>query len=72
MAPLLIGTSAIRERDGLFSLNDLHAASGGDPNHRPNQFLRLDQMQALVAELANAQICAFETRRGAHGGIRPR
>jgi len=65
---LTIGTSEIRQHDGLFSLNDLHAASGGDANQRPNQFLRNEQTRALVAEIQNAQICAFQTRRGVHGG----
>ena len=67
---LTLGTSAIREHDGLFSLNDIHAASGGEEKHRPQQFMRLDQTQALIAEIqsSNAQISAFKTKRGAHGG----
>jgi len=48
---LTLGTSAIRELDGLFSLNDLHRASGGEEKHEPNRFIRLEQTQALIAEI---------------------
>lgn len=65
---LLLGAVSVRQHDGLFSLNDLHRASGGKPGHRPGNFLQLDQTKALIAEIANAGIPAFESRRGAHGG----
>ncbi|RKT98875.1 hypothetical protein C7H84_34260 [Burkholderia sp. Nafp2/4-1b] len=68
MTSLAIGTSAIRELDGLYSLNDLHAASGGETIKRPNQFLRNEQTQALVTELETAQICAVKTKEGRNGG----
>lgn len=51
MNTLTLGTSAIRQLDGLYSLNDLHRASGGDPKHKPANFLRLDSTRALIAEL---------------------
>lgn len=50
-ARLTILTTEIRQHDGLYSLNDLHKAAGGKDKHRPNQFLRLDQTQALIAEI---------------------
>lgn len=50
-AQLSIGASAIRQLDNLYSLNDLHIASGGSAKNRPNQFIRLDQTQALITEL---------------------
>lgn len=68
MNELTIGTTTIHQQNGLFSLNDFHKASGGDPNQRPNQFLRNEQTQALITEISNAQICAFQTRRGFQGG----
>lgn len=40
--------------EGRFSLNDLHKAAGGNPNHRPGEFLRNQQAQELVAELTDA------------------
>lgn len=51
MNALTVGTSAIRQLDGLYSLNDLHRASGGDPKHKPANFMRLDSTRALIAEL---------------------
>lgn len=65
---LTIGSVVIRELDGLFSLNDLHQAAGNAEKHRPNQFLRIDQTRALIAEIENAQICAFRAQRGSNGG----
>ncbi|MBB5411932.1 hypothetical protein HDG34_005898 [Paraburkholderia sp. HC6.4b] len=65
---LTLGTSAIRELGGLFSLNDLHQASGNAPEHRPGHFLRNDQARALITEIENAQICAFKIERGRNGG----
>lgn len=65
-----IGETSVRQHDGLFSLNDLHAAAGGEAKHDPNRFIRLDSTQALIAEIqsSNAGIQAIETKRGAHGG----
>lgn len=52
MTNLSIGNSAIRQLDGLYSLNDLHAAAGGEAKDEPNRFLRLDQTKALIAEIS--------------------
>lgn len=68
MAQLTLGSIAVRQLNGLFSLNDLHAASGCNPNHRPGEFIRNQQTQELVTELTNAGISAFESRRGSNGG----
>jgi len=54
MRALAIDTCAIREQGGLFSLNDLHAASGGQKRHEPHQFLGNEQAKALVVELQSA------------------
>ena len=64
---LIIGTASIRQIDGLYSLNDLHKASGGEEKHRPAFFLRLDQTQALIAEINCADLHSLETRT-AHSG----
>ena len=58
---ITLGTSAIRELDGLFSLNDLHAAAGGESKHEPNRFVRLDQTQALITEISNTPEMAGTT-----------
>lgn len=51
MTDLTLGTSAIRQLDGLYSLNDLHAAAGGEAKNQPALFMRNDQTQALIAEI---------------------
>lgn len=68
MNALTLGETAIRQLDGLYSLNDLHAASGGDKKHEPHQFMRNDQTQALIAELNSANSRSFQTTPGRKGG----
>jgi hypothetical protein len=36
---------------GRFSLNDLHKAAGGESKHKPDNWLRLDSTQEVIAEL---------------------
>lgn len=67
MTALTICSLEIRQIDGLYSLNDLHKASGGEKRHQPSDFIRLDQTQALITELnsedsrnLNVQICTFK------------
>ncbi|WP_051227863.1 KilA-N domain-containing protein [Oceanospirillum beijerinckii] len=50
-AHLSIFSNKIRMLDGLFSLNDLHNAAGGEKRHLPAQYLRLQQTQELIAEI---------------------
>lgn len=49
-----IGDIAVRQLDGLFSLNDLHKASGGESKHQPGKFTALDSTKALIAEIGNS------------------
>lgn len=68
-----------QDAEGRFSLNDLHSASGGNPTHRPGEFLRNEQTQKLIAEIATESNCAnshsltagipaVKTKEGRHGG----
>ena len=52
---LTISNSNIGMKDKLYSLNDLHKASGGLKRHQPSNFVRKNQTQALIAVL-NAEL----------------
>ncbi len=68
MNALSIGTSSIRELDGLYSLNDLHKASGGAANQKPSEWLRNKQAQELVSEIIKAGIPALLKKHGGCSG----
>lgn len=70
MTALIIGTSSIRQIDGLYSLNDLHAASGGNDNFKPVFFLRNAQTIALIEEIkgANSHLLPLRIEKGRNGG----
>lgn len=51
MPNLTILSNNIRLFDGLYSLNDLHKASGGEQTHKPVHFLKNKQTQELVDEI---------------------
>lgn len=67
---LAIGDIAVRQHNGLFSLNDLHKAAGGELRHRPVEFLRLEQSQALLDELQKGgdSHLFLNTTKGRNGG----
>ncbi len=51
MTNLTILNNQISTFENLYSLNDLHKASGAEKKHQPYSFLRLDQTKDLIAEL---------------------
>jgi len=51
MQHLTLINQTIRQHEGLYSLNDLHLAAGGEAKHQPALFLRLDTAQALIEEI---------------------
>ncbi len=63
---LTVAGITVRQMNGLYSLNDLHKASGGEEKHQPAFFARREETQALIAEIcsADSQIKALETVRG--------
>lgn len=65
---LTIAGTAVRQFNGLYSLNDLHKASGGEAKHRPGYFLDVEQTKALLVEIETAGIPAVKTKEGRGGG----
>lgn len=68
MAALTILTTKIRQIDGLYSLNDLHKAAGGEDKHKPANFIRLDTTQELIAEISNcSDLSSYTPLRSSEG-----
>ena len=63
-----IGSSAIRQQDGLYSLNDLHKASGSKAKNKPVLFLRLEQTKSLIDEISKGTDTYLSTKLGSQGG----
>ncbi|WP_161802459.1 KilA-N domain-containing protein, partial [Dichelobacter nodosus] len=68
--PLSILNKAINVFENLYSLNDLHKASGGANKDRPTFFLQNKETQALIAEIEreNYNACnpTFKNESGNH------
>jgi DNA-binding NarL/FixJ family response regulator len=62
MNPLMTVENVVVRQDayGRYCLNDLHRASGGANRHRPSRWAENNQTQALVAEISQAGIPAWE------------
>lgn len=68
----------LQDEDGRYSLNDLHAASGGIKKHAPSYWMQTQQFKALAAELDAELIAgkdvlitgipAIKTVAGRYGG----
>jgi len=65
---LTVLNTDIRIHDGLYSLNDLHKASGAEEKHAPNRWLRIDQTKALIAEIEQTPDLAFAPVKSVRGG----
>lgn len=67
MSNLQILNNSIRTLDNLYSLNDLHLASGNDSKHRPSLFIRLETTKDLINEISKevrSTDLIFKTLRG--------
>ncbi len=69
MTNLSILNQSIRTFENLFSLTDLHKASGAENKHKPTFFLRLDQTKDLIAEIeVNSELQICNSVKVIHGG----
>lgn len=53
MSNLVISNISVNLNKGLYSLNDLHKASGGADKDQPYKFMRLESTKALIEEISN-------------------
>ncbi len=68
---LTVLNTTVRVHDGLYSLNDLHKASGGEEKHAPKLYLRNDQTKALIEEIekgTDSHLSPVKVVRGSKGG----
>ena len=68
MSNLAILNTSIHSYENLFSLNDLHQASGNLAKHKPAFFLRIDMTKDLIAEIEKETPNALKVIRGTQGG----
>ena len=70
--PLIVANLQIRrDTTGRYCLNDLHQAAGAEPRHQPARWLRNQQAQELIAEVAakgSYQSLPVESCEGRYGG----
>lgn len=60
---------AINMVDGLYSLNDMHKASGGDKKHQPSFFVRNQEVSDLAKEIEiSANLQTTQVLRKVNGG----
>lgn len=61
---LTIVNNEIRQLDGLYSLNDLHAAAGGEAKHQPRYFLANQQTQDLISAIGSDSGIPLSVKKG--------
>ena len=62
-AQISVANVSVRQFDNLYSLNDLHKASGGEARHKPSNWLQNKQTADLIAEIEIAGIPAIQKKQ---------
>ena len=66
---LYIGEAVVKTNsEGMFCLNDLHKASGGEKRHSPNYWLESGSTKELASEILNTGKSAIKKSAGRYGG----
>lgn len=60
ISAICVANTQIREINGLYSLADLHKASGGQGKHKPALWLRNQQTNDFIEKMTELQICTLE------------
>lgn len=63
-AQISVANVSVRQFDNLYSLNDLHKASGGQDKHSPRRWLQNKQTADLIAELEIDGIPSIQKKQG--------
>lgn len=64
MSIIVCNTQVSINKDGLYCLNDLHRAAGGENRHRPSIWVDNNQTKELIEEISKAGIPALVTVKG--------
>lgn len=64
----IMGVEVKVNKDGLFSLNDLHKAAGGEEKDQPSNWLRSKNTIELIDEILIHQKWAIKKSAGRYGG----
>ena len=67
---LTISNSNIGMKDGLYSLNDLHRASGSNKKHKPANFMRIENTKNLITEIERCSYMRNGTKSMAYKVIK--
>jgi len=68
---IIDGINIRQDKEGRYSLNDLHKAAGGNRKYEPNAFLRLDSTKELIEEIKYADSRIWDpvkSKKGSNGG----
>ena len=71
MSIIVCNTQVSINKDGLYCLNDLHKAAGGEEKDQPSLWLRLDKTKELIEECSNStemQNKIISSKSGRYGG----
>ena len=62
-AIISVAETPIRQLNGLYSLNDLHRAAGGEKKHQPANWLRSQQAIYLIKYLESEELDIIQTKQ---------